>query len=188
MLLEMLAEDRLQLRCGYGQCHPPAIGVASCIGFSVRRQPFQSTTERKKTCKHLSLILRCAAPFLDDRNGSYTREFLCGLCRRFGRFPSVATDISWHNRKRQPIRKKDKMEHVRWSMVNACTPQGEPILGTGGEKKKLDYVHSHLAKRVEIFKKCSPVMVAFRLLQPWSQTFVSTESLDLMVPGVRSPS
>ena len=25
-----------------------------------------------------------------------------------------------------------------WSMVNACTPQGDPILGTGGEKK---YVH-----------------------------------------------
>jgi len=23
----------------------------------------------------------------------------------------------------------------RWSMVNACTPQGEPILGTSGEKK-----------------------------------------------------
>ena len=27
---------------------------------------------------------------------------------------------------------------LQWSMVNACTPQGEPILGTGGEKK---YVH-----------------------------------------------
>ena len=27
---------------------------------------------------------------------------------------------------------------TQWSMVNACTPQGEPILGTGGEKK---YVH-----------------------------------------------
>ena len=23
----------------------------------------------------------------------------------------------------------------QWSMVNACTPQSEPILGTGGEKK-----------------------------------------------------
>ena len=83
-----------------------------------------------------------------------------------------------------------------WSMVNACTPQGEPILGTGGEKKKkLDYVHwfcmrfiSHLAKGVKIFKKRSPVMVAFCFFQPWSQTFVSTESLDLIVPGVRSPS
>ena len=81
-------------------------------------------------------------------------------------------------------------------MVNACTPQGEPILGTGGEKKrkKLDYVHwfcmrciSHLAKGVKIFKKCSPMMVAFCFVQPWSQTLVSTESLDLIVPGVRSP-
>ena len=27
---------------------------------------------------------------------------------------------------------------IKWSMVNACTPQGEPILGTGGEKK---YIH-----------------------------------------------
>ena len=28
------------------------------------------------------------------------------------------------------------VEHYwKWSMVNACTPQGEPILGTGGEKK-----------------------------------------------------
>ena len=31
-------------------------------------------------------------------------------------------------------------------------------------------------------------MVAFRFLRPGSQTFVSTESLDLMVPGARSPS
>ena len=28
---------------------------------------------------------------------------------------------------------------VQWSLVNSCTPQGEPVLGTGGEKK---YVHS----------------------------------------------
>jgi len=55
-----------------------------------------------------------------------------------------------------------------WSMVNACTPQSEPILGTGGEKK---YVHwfrmqfpSHLAKGQEIFKECIPVMVAFGFL------------------------
>ena len=54
----------------------------------------------------------------------------------------------------------------QWSMVNACTPQGAPILGTGGEKNKLAYVRSHLAKGVEIFKKSSPVMVAFRFLQP----------------------
>ena len=51
-------------------------------------------------------------------------------------------------------------------MVHACTPQGEPILGTGGEKK---YVHwfrmpflSHPAEGVEFFKECIPVMVAFR--------------------------
>jgi len=27
------------------------------------------------------------------------------------------------------------MVNGQWSMVNACEPQGEPILGTGGEKK-----------------------------------------------------
>ena len=45
-------------------------------------------------------------------------------------------------------------------MVNACEPPDEPVLGTGGEKKKLDYAHwfcmqflSHLAKGLEMFKK-----------------------------------
>ena len=62
-------------------------------------------------------------------------------------------------------------------------------------KRKLDYVHwlcmrfiAHLAERVGNFKECSPVMVAFRFLQPWPQTFVSTKTLDLIVPGVRPPS
>jgi len=31
---------------------------------------------------------------------------------------------------------KWSMVNGQWSMVNACTPQGEPILGTGGEKKR----------------------------------------------------
>ena len=47
---------------------------------------------------------------------------------------------------------------------------------------------SHLAKSVEVFKKCIPVMMVFRFLYPWSQTFVSTKSLELIVPSVRSPS
>ena len=28
----------------------------------------------------------------------------------------------------------------QWSMVNACTPQSEPILGTGGEKNRIMYI------------------------------------------------
>ena len=32
----------------------------------------------------------------------------------------------------------------QWSMVNACTPQGGPILGTGGEKK--NYIIFYLVK------------------------------------------
>ena len=43
---------------------------------------------------------------------------------------------------------------------------------------------SHLAKHVGILKQCNPVMVAFRFLQPWPQTFVSTKSLK----GVWPPS
>ena len=49
-------------------------------------------------------------------------------------------------------------------MVNACTPQGEPILGTGGEKKYVHWFRAHLAKSVELFKKCIPVMMVFRFL------------------------
>ena len=36
---------------------------------------------------------------------------------------------------------------------------------------------SHLAKHVGILKQCNPVMVAFRFLQPWPQTFVSDKKL-----------
>ena len=32
------------------------------------------------------------------------------------------------------------VERNQWSMVNACTPQGEPILGTGGEKKNKNWI------------------------------------------------
>ena len=56
-------------------------------------------------------------------------------------------------------------------MVNACTPQGEPILGTGGEKKyvhwfrmKFQIVLTSGKKSVEVFKKCIPVMMVFRFL------------------------
>ena len=57
-------------------------------------------------------------------------------------------------------------------MVNACTPQGEPILGTGGEKKNyimyivLDRLPSHLAEIVKFIEECNPMLVEFRLLQP----------------------
>ena len=60
----------------------------------------------------------------------------------------------------------------KWSMVNACTPQGEPILGTGGEKKNyimyivLDRLSSPLAEIVRLIKNCNPMLVEFRLLQP----------------------
>ena len=60
----------------------------------------------------------------------------------------------------------------QWSMVNACTPQGDPILGTGGEKKNyimdivLDRLPSHLAEIVKLIKECNPMLVEFRLLQP----------------------
>ena len=55
-------------------------------------------------------------------------------------------------------------------------------------KEKLDQRSSHLAENVKLFKACSPLLVKFRLLQPWPQTFVSTESIDLVIPRVRPPS
>ena len=71
-------------------------------------------------------------------------------------------------------------------MVNASTPQGEPILGTGGERKNyimyivLDRLASHLAEIVKLIKECNSMLVEFRLRQPWPQTFVSTESIVLV--------
>ena len=65
--------------------------------------------------------------------------------------------------------KKDKVWYYN---VNACTPQREPILGTGGEKKNyimyiaLARLPSHLAEIVKLIKECNPMLVEFRLLQP----------------------
>ena len=65
-----------------------------------------------------------------------------------------------------------KICQKEWSMVNACTPQGEPILDTGGEKKNyimyivLDRLPSHLAEIVKRTKECNPMLVEFRLFQP----------------------
>ena len=75
--------------------------------------------------------------------------------------------------------------------ANACTPEGEPISGTGGEKKTglctFVLYAIYLTSGNSILQRCSPVMVAFRF-QPWPQTFVSTKNLDLIVPGKWPPS
>ena len=66
--------------------------------------------------------------------------------------------------------------------------------GAQAVKEKLYYVHcldrlaSHLAEFVQLMKECNPMLVEFRLLQPWPQIFVSTESIDLIIPRVRPPS
>ena len=58
-------------------------------------------------------------------------------------------------------------------MVSAFTRQGEPILGTRGEKTTglctlvLYKFISLPAKTLKFFKECNPAMVAFRFLQPW---------------------
>ena len=39
-------------------------------------------------------------------------------------------------------------------MVNACTPQGEPILGTGGEKKYVHWFHRKFKIAFTSGKKC----------------------------------
>jgi len=43
---------------------------------------------------------------------------------------------------------------TQWSMVNACTPQGEPILGTGGEKKYGHCFHMQFHMSPTSGKKC----------------------------------
>ena len=63
------------------------------------------------------------------------------------------------------------MVNGQWSMVNACTPQREPILFTGVKQKTtlhtgLDKLPLHLAKIMQNFKECSALLVEFRLLQP----------------------
>ena len=80
-------------------------------------------------------------------------------------------------------------------MVNACTPQGEPILGTDVVKKNdiiyivLNKLSSHLAEIVRRKKKeNSPLLVEFRFLQPSPQTLVSRESVGLVIPRVLPPS
>ena len=42
----------------------------------------------------------------------------------------------------------------KWSMVNACTPQGEPILGTGGEKKYVHWFRMKFQIALTSGKKC----------------------------------
>ena len=65
-----------------------------------------------------------------------------------------------------------EIQREKLSMVNARTPQGQPILGTGGEQKNyimyivLDRLPSRLAEILKLIKECNPMLVEFRLLQP----------------------
>ena len=80
----------------------------------------------------------------------------------------------------------------QWSMVNACTPQCELFWAPAVAKKKKNplctWVCMQFISRLAEFQECTLVMVAFRFLQPWPQTFVSIKNLDVIVPGVWAPS
>ena len=52
----------------------------------------------------------------------------------------------------------------------------------------LDKLASHRAEIIKLIKGCNPLLMELRLLQPWFQTSVSTESIDLIIPRVRPPS
>ena len=86
--------------------------------------------------------------------------------------------------------------NVEWSMVNACTPQGEPILGTGGEKK---YVHwfrmkfqialtsDQLVYNVEkhnILYRPHPMIIRSSLHNPIATAFPDGISLQRCLPSV----
>ena len=119
-------------------------------------------------------------------------EFACPIMPN-SIFESGCFETSWQHTMVNGQCSMPARHKGQWSMP--ARHKASPFWAQAVKRKKLDYVHwfcmqfnSHLAKGAEIFKECSPVMVAFRFLQPWSQTFVSTESLDFIVPGVRPPS
>ena len=66
---------------------------------------------------------------------------------------------------------------MQWSMVNACTPQGEPILGTGGEKKYVHWFRMQFQISRTSGKKC-------RSLQKVHSSDDSLSLLLTMVPNL----
>ena len=80
-------------------------------------------------------------------------------------------------------------------MVNACTPQGEPILGTGGEKKYVHWFRMQFQISLTSGRKCTNLQKVHSSdddislpLAMVPNLCIDTHSLDLIVPGVRSPS
>ena len=69
----------------------------------------------------------------------------------------------------------DILRYPSRTMVNTYTPKARPFWAQAVGKKSL-------TSR----QKWPPVMVAFRCLQPWSQTCVSTRTLTLIIPRVAS--